>query len=505
MDPLKAVSVLQSVTIKDFYSSTSNLNTTSASPYPFVHSISVPPFVALDPELATIYSATKKPGDVTSSISSSVGVGTSLSVAASASVPPPQFIEITNSSNAPNLGPEAAQRALDYVVTVLRSNHIAYLDTKARDEKEALVEESGADVDAIYNYGFSLARSGNQNRVYEFDEPDDENCIVLISAEKGNIGPKTPAVDKVEGAVSPSVDSAGAQTPMIGGISGASPIVEQIKCATLTKLIERLTHEKIQDLTIRYVFLLTYRSFTTPTELLTKLTNRYYVPLPPNLTPSELELFKKNKLAPIQIKVCSVLKNWLEEHYTADFASTSNNDEASLLVTQLKALIAAMLKDSAGPWSSKSARALSASLKKKEALHKIAQKKRHLSIVEQGARPSWTLLELEPADLSICPKVNIKQNITLVQFVFFECDELEIARQLTLLDFAHFRQIQPRECLGQAWSKKDKDILAPNICAMIEQFNCVTSWVQQEILSVENLAKRTAMLKKFIKLGEVFY
>ena len=57
---------------------------------------------------------------------------------------------------------------------------------------------------------------------------------------------------------------------------------------------------------------------------------------------------------------------------------------------------------------------------------------------------------------------------------------------------------------AQAWSKKDKDLQAPNICAMIEQFNCVTSWVQQEILAIENITKRAAMLKKFIKIGEVY-
>lgn len=38
----------------------------------------------------------------------------------------------------------------------------------------------------------------------------------------------------------------------------------QIKCATLNKLIERVTHEKYTDLNTRYVFLLTYHSFTTP-------------------------------------------------------------------------------------------------------------------------------------------------------------------------------------------------------------------------------------------------
>lgn len=40
--------------------------------------------------------------------------------------------------------------------------------------------------------------------------------------------------------------------------------VRSIKCATLNKLIERVTHEKYTDLNTRFVFMLTYHSFTTP-------------------------------------------------------------------------------------------------------------------------------------------------------------------------------------------------------------------------------------------------
>ena len=47
------------------------------------------------------------------------------------------------------------------------------------------------------------------------------------------------------------------------------------------------------------------------------------------------------------------------------------------------------------------------------------------------------------------PKSHMKEGLRLKDFVLAECDELEIARQLTILDFARFKQIQPRECLNQ--------------------------------------------------------
>ncbi len=39
---------------------------------------------------------------------------------------------------------------------------------------------------------------------------------------------------------------------------------EQIKAASLDKLIERMTLESKQDLNVRYTFLLTLHTFTTP-------------------------------------------------------------------------------------------------------------------------------------------------------------------------------------------------------------------------------------------------
>ena len=77
----------------------------------------------------------------------------------------------------------------------------------------------------------------------------------------------------------------------------------QIRLATLSKLVERVTHEEENDLNTRFVFLLTHTSFTTPIELLSYLKRRYYVPIPPNLTPQELSVFRDKKLARIQIKV----------------------------------------------------------------------------------------------------------------------------------------------------------------------------------------------------------
>jgi len=79
----------------------------------------------------------------------------------------------------------------------------------------------------------------------------------------------------------------------------------RIKCASLLKLVERLTMTNNRDLSLRYTFLLTYPSFTTASEFLGYLFERYFAPLPPNATPAELAYFKQVVVAPLQIRVRS--------------------------------------------------------------------------------------------------------------------------------------------------------------------------------------------------------
>ena len=88
-------------------------------------------------------------------------------------------------------------------------------------------------------------------------------------------------------------------------------------------------------------------------------------------------------------------------------------------------------------------------------------------------------LEIKDSDRSDFPKALVK-NVQMFpnEFDFATSEELEIARQLTLLDFTYFRHIMPRECVDTAWSKKDRESAAPHIVAFINQFNCVASWLQ---------------------------
>jgi len=45
-------------------------------------------------------------------------------------------------------------------------------------------------------------------------------------------------------------------------------------------------------------------------------------------------------------------------------------------------------------------------------------------------------------------------------------DPLEVARQITIIEFEMFKAIKPTEFLDQAWLSKEKEKLAPGILSM---------------------------------------
>ena len=80
-------------------------------------------------------------------------------------------------------------------------------------------------------------------------------------------------------------------------------------------------------------------------------------------------------------------------------------------------------------------------------------------------------------------------------------EPLEWARQLTCLEFALFEQLQPKELLRLAWAKKDKEMLAPNVLALIHHFNTVSNWVASCVLARAGLEERVEAYTHMVDLG----
>ncbi|KAL6070206.1 Ral guanine nucleotide dissociation stimulator [Balamuthia mandrillaris] len=252
--------------------------------------------------------------------------------------------------------------------------------------------------------------------------------------------------------------SGGAST----SFSSSDQLRPRIKGATLNKLIEKITTIEAPDPELVTAFLLTYRGFCTPQQLLELLVLRYKVPLQRESRYREA----------IQARVQYITKKWAEDHYY-DF----ENDEQ--LLKRLNAFVSLMSRSSSTAIT-KFADVLRLYLSKASKNEKLAMRRVH------G--------ETLPA-----PKVPYGGHTGPISNVM-EVNPLEFARQLTILEFQCFVKIQPKECMGLAWSKKDKQEKAPNVLFFIESFNRISKWVVSQILAEEALKQRAKVLEHFIQI-----
>jgi len=249
-----------------------------------------------------------------------------------------------------------------------------------------------------------------------------------------------------------------------------------IKGATLVKLVERLTSEKYADtLVFQGDFLLTFRSFTTPQELLKLMISRYNMTPPKGLSYGQLQEWKTNKQKPIRLRIINFLKNWIERNWI-DFI------EDNALGNTLQEFLNTDMMNSGNQTSA-------------ETLTRNLQKKRDDPNKEREAIFST------PPPKPILPNVK-KSSASSNSFGLMDFNAEEIARQLTLIEFNLYKAIKPWEFFNQSWTKKNKEQLSPNIIAMIKRFNRVSGWVATEIVKTDKLKDRIAVLGKFIEIGE---
>ncbi|KAI8993290.1 ras guanine nucleotide exchange factor domain-containing protein [Pilobolus umbonatus] len=244
---------------------------------------------------------------------------------------------------------------------------------------------------------------------------------------------------------------------------------KSIKGGTLRALVERLTLHDFIDMSFIANFLLTYRSFCTTEEFIDLLQERYNLRPPAELTPEELEIWTDKKQKLVRLRVLSVIKNWLDNYY---------NEEDEFILNKLQFFANTVICDS----SSFSA----------EQLNKMIQKRRELD-TKEGLKVLIPNNEKGPP--SIIPK-------NMTQITLLETDPLEMARQLTIMDFKLYSSIRPIECLGKAWSRDGgEDDTAVHVKQSIAYCNQLTAWVTGSILSNKEPKKRVVVIKHWAQIA----
>lgn len=270
-----------------------------------------------------------------------------------------------------------------------------------------------------------------------------------------------------------------------------------IRCATLIKLVERLTYHKYQP-NIVDSFLTTYRSFIPdPEELLDLLIERFKIPDPPlyvvcpnfygsadDLSELDrtaykhyLKRFRQEYSKPVKMRVINVLKSWIKNHYY-DF------ERHPTLLNKLHLFLDEVYN------TDKVLRSLIVSIKKSIEQKKISQRDEFEFMLPKEPPPiEWWHAKANEID----------------KFDLLTLHPLEFARQLTLIEFDLFRAIKPSELinvrdLGLKSRKDDKYESSPNLSRMTRHFTLLSYWIRKCIVEAEDFDKRAAIYNRCLEI-----
>lgn len=251
----------------------------------------------------------------------------------------------------------------------------------------------------------------------------------------------------------------------------------QLRGGTLTALVEQLTRHDRLDAPFNNTFLLTYKSFTTASELFELLVKRFGVQPPRNLCAEDHKTWVDKKQKPIRFRVVNILKSWFDNFWmeTADQA----ND-------QLLRRVYSFAKDSIATTSTPGSGPL-------------------MTAVEQRLKGQGTNAKrLVPTPSTQIPTPIMPKNLKKLKFL--DIDATEFARQLTIIESGLYGKIKPTECLNKTWQKKlapDEREPAANVKALILHSNQLTNWVAEMILNQSDVKKRVVVIKHFVSVADV--
>nr|CAH7759876.1 unnamed protein product [Callosobruchus chinensis] len=242
--------------------------------------------------------------------------------------------------------------------------------------------------------------------------------------------------------------------------------VRFVKAGTLKRLVEALsTDDGELETTYVNVFLATYRSFSTPAEVLRLLIERY----------AELDsgaAGKGDQADQHKKTLISALHVWLDS-YPEDFKDPPNYSALKQLLHFCEEYLPSTELDA---------------------------KVRHR--IERYSREAYV-------DPLLAPPPAFAMRSVANQWRTYKLPDVPVrhfAEQLTRMDVALFKKLIPHQCLGAVWSRRDKSRShdAATVLATVNQFNAVSFRVISSILVEPSLKThdRAAILAAWIDIAQ---
>ncbi|KAK9460246.1 ras guanine nucleotide exchange factor domain-containing protein [Lipomyces oligophaga] len=384
-----------------------------------------------------------------------------------------------------------------FMGSVAESEDDASLEEEEEDEGSRNRGRSRRIVDKIYEFGISES-SSNNDLSKSMAYPTTKSELKLRQFFGGDDLP-TKAYALTSGANRRDVVRRRDETPWYLKNEHESELIYDsrgaVKGGTLIALLERLTRHDFLDTSFNSTFLLTYRSFTNSRTLFDMLISRFTIQPPDNLQDDEFEEWVERKQKPIRLRVFNILKMWVEQYWVDGGSSDSriqqSDAESAIQSEVLKSLavFANLLVQQQFPGATTLAKAVM----NRQNGNEITSTK-NLPVV-------YVVTSITPP--SILPKRGAKN----AKFLHFHATE--IARQLTLIEFALFIRIRPSECLNRArhvsqrtGTNENNPGGDENITALIAYSNQLTNYTANLVLSYHDVKKRVGVIKHLVTVAD---
>ncbi|CAF1455941.1 unnamed protein product, partial [Adineta steineri] len=238
-----------------------------------------------------------------------------------------------------------------------------------------------------------------------------------------------------------------------------------IRGATIEKLIEHLTHHQLLHPRFVKSFLMTYKSYCTPLELLNLLIERYNIPEPASsylYTEQQLKKFRKEYVQPVKLRVLNVIRQWVDKYFS-DLVESNDH-----ILDQLRTFLQSV-SDTGGLYQFKT------------------------SILK--------LIDKQTIDYQDPFKKNQQQDLTsneqdqIEDLDVFLYDLKELSDQITLICSTYFRAITSQELLYRL----------PNLYNLQNYMKFLDKvlgfWCKRSILETSNFDERVAVTERFVQIA----
>lgn len=206
------------------------------------------------------------------------------------------------------------------------------------------------------------------------------------------------------------------------------------------------------------IFIDSYPSFSTTEEVLEKLYE--IVKIPEGKIPNEKRIFILNRIA-------IALYHIVSEGYHYYFDANSSKKAKELMGELAKTI---EIKDSVGN------------------LIKLFTEVERLNISTEQTIPTFT------------DEISSFEEYPIYSLIL-EKDIIQIAEQLTLIEFDLYKNIQSIELKGQSWNKEKRKCISRNVVSSIQRINRLSFWIASSILLQSKLKERARMVSKIILIA----